>query len=183
MIYYPVSSFPVDVVAAAEIALSAGHYYNDDFLPYVFNMLKAGNCQFVLAGVVDLDVATPGFLAEHDKVVADLCVEVPKLPRGHYMVIKIAQGHGKFWYKTVVSDGFGVRNPMSNGSGYETMPYADDVRVRFIKFEIYKCRQAIDTARREAESKPEIKAPVVPVVQINTEKFVRYDSQLDLFAA
>ena len=168
------SRFPVKTIAAIEIALSAGYFYNDDLLPFVFKTLRHGECKFVMAGVVEMDAKSDGFVEAHEKVVSDLCVEVAKLPRGHYMVLKIAQGHGKFWYKTVVSDGFSDRIARPTGEGYDTMPHADDVRVLFIKREIYKCRQAVDAARAVAKNLAAIKAHGLHAGYVHTGTFVQY---------
>ena len=120
------------MVAAVEIALVAGHFYHDDLVPFVFKTIGAGRREYVLSSIVDLDVSAVGFLAACTETVARLNTDAPNLPRGHYIVLRIHQGHQQFHYRTFVSDGFGNRSAESNGGNYSSMPYADKVLMRAV---------------------------------------------------
>lgn len=153
----PLSQYPVDMVAAVEIAMSAGYFYNDDLVPFVFKTIEAGRREYVLSSIVDLDISAVGFLATCTETVARLNADAPKLPRGHYIVLRIHQGHNKFHYRTFVSDGFGNRSAESNGGEYFSMPYADNVLKRAVCFEIYKCRAAVDEYNTSLRNETTIK--------------------------
>jgi hypothetical protein len=170
----PLAQYPADMVAAVQIALVSGHYYNNDLVPFVFKAIEAGRREVVLSSIVELDVSTVGFLDTVNETVARLSVDVPKLPRGHYVVVRIHQGHNKFHYRTFISLSFGNRFESSNGGAYDQMPHDDEILLKAGIFEIIKCRQAVDKYNKITKNVAAIKKHNLDVGYIHQGTFNIY---------